>query len=72
MKKITVLIVDDEPLARKFIRRMLENHRSIEIVGECGTEKKPSPQFLKKSPTSFSRRADAGNGRFYGHRNCRR
>ena len=34
--KIRVLIVDDEPLARKFIRRMLKHDQEIEIVGECG------------------------------------
>lgn len=53
--KITALIVDDEPLARKFVRRMLEKHSSVEIVGECGngqeaagaiTEKKPDLVFL--------------------------
>lgn len=54
-EKISALIVDDEPLARKFVRRMLEKHRSIEIGGECGNgleavnwirEKKPDLVFL--------------------------
>jgi two-component system LytT family response regulator len=49
-EKITVLIVDDEPLARKFIRRMLENDRSIEIVGECGNGKEAVAAVLEKKP----------------------
>ncbi|HEX8352502.1 MAG TPA: LytTR family DNA-binding domain-containing protein [Pyrinomonadaceae bacterium] len=34
--KIRVLIVDDEPLARKYIRRMLEDSADVEVVGESG------------------------------------
>jgi len=30
------LIVDDEPLARRAVRRRLAKHAHIEIVGECG------------------------------------
>lgn len=30
------LIVDDEPLARRELRRLLSAHRSIQIVGEAG------------------------------------
>jgi two-component system, LytTR family, response regulator len=33
--KITTLIVDDEPLARERLRRMLARETDIEIVGEC-------------------------------------
>jgi len=33
--KIRVLIVDDEPLARKKIQNLLKNHSDIEVVGEC-------------------------------------
>ncbi len=35
MKKIRVLIIDDEPIARKGIRRELEREREMEIIGEC-------------------------------------
>lgn len=31
------LIVDDEPLARRRIRRLLRPHADVEIVGDCGT-----------------------------------
>jgi two-component system LytT family response regulator len=68
-EKITALIVDDEPLARKFIRRMLEKHHSVEIVAECGNGKEAVTSILEKAPPRFSRRADAGNGRFYNARN---
>jgi two-component system LytT family response regulator len=33
---IRVLIVDDEPLARRRVRRLLAPESEIEIVGECG------------------------------------
>jgi two-component system LytT family response regulator len=32
---LTVLIVDDEPLAREKIRTLLESHPELECVGEC-------------------------------------
>lgn len=34
--KIRTLIVDDEPLARQRIRRLLESDSDISVVGECG------------------------------------
>ena len=34
-KRIRVLIVDDEPLARGMVREMLESDPEAEIVGEC-------------------------------------
>ncbi len=34
--KLTVLIVDDEPLARERIRTLLATEPDIEIIGECG------------------------------------
>lgn len=49
-EKITALIVDDEPLARKFIRRMLEKHPSVEIVGECGNGREAVTSILKVKP----------------------
>lgn len=34
--KIKTLIVDDEPIARDRVRRMLREETDVEIVGECG------------------------------------
>jgi two-component system, LytTR family, response regulator len=34
-KKIRALIVDDEPLARSLVRKMIGNHPDIEVLGEC-------------------------------------
>ncbi len=36
-KKISTLIVDDEPPARAVIRQMLKEHSDIELAGECAT-----------------------------------
>jgi two-component system, LytTR family, response regulator len=36
MERIRTLIVDDEPLARKGVRRLLEEDPEVEILGECG------------------------------------
>ena len=33
--KIRVLVVDDEPLARRGIRQLLDSETDFEIVGEC-------------------------------------
>ena len=49
-EKITALIVDDEPLARKFIRRMLEKHSSVEIVAECGNGREAVTSILEVKP----------------------
>jgi two-component system LytT family response regulator len=49
-EKITALIVDDEPLARKFILRMLEKHHSVEIIGECGNGKDAVHRIREEKP----------------------
>lgn len=35
MSELTVLLVDDEPLARASLRRLLEPHADIRVVAEC-------------------------------------
>src|ERR1700730_15217458 len=35
MAKICILIVDDEPLARRGIRALLNEERDVEIIAEC-------------------------------------
>jgi two-component system LytT family response regulator len=37
MSALRSLIVDDEPLARELLRRMLAQHGDVEVVGECGS-----------------------------------
>lgn len=37
MKHLRVLIVDDEPLARERLRRLLAGEPGVEIAGECGS-----------------------------------
>lgn len=35
MKKIRILVADDEPLARRGVRQLLARHEDMEVVGEC-------------------------------------
>ena len=55
MKKIRTMIVDDEPLARSGLRKMLENDETIDVVAEAANgraalellkQKKPELMFL--------------------------
>ena len=47
---IRALIVDDEALARKFIRRMLRDDRDFEIIGECGNGKEAVARIKEDIP----------------------
>jgi two-component system LytT family response regulator len=48
--KISALIVDDEALARRFIRRMLKDDTDVEVVGECSNGKEAVAFIRKHSP----------------------
>lgn len=50
MNSIRVLIVDDEPIARKGIRRLLDEAPDMEIVGECGDGAEAVRAIRKRSP----------------------
>jgi two-component system LytT family response regulator len=52
MKKapLRAVIVDDEALARKFIRRMLRDDPDVEIVGECSNGKEAAATIKKQDP----------------------
>lgn len=48
-KKFKALIVDDEPLARRTIRDLLEDDSSMEIIGECGSGVE-AVNFIRNQP----------------------
>jgi two-component system, LytTR family, response regulator len=50
MNGIRVLIVDDEPIARKGIRRLLDEAPDVEIVGECGDGAEAVSAIRRRSP----------------------
>ena len=52
MKQTTIkaLIADDEPLARKFIRRLLKQDPEVEIVAECGNGKEAAAMIREHKP----------------------
>lgn len=50
MKKISALIVDDEPLAREYIRALLKTDDEIEIVGECGNGRTAAEFIAENKP----------------------
>ncbi len=50
MKKIQALIVDDEPLARKKIRMLLEREADIAIIGECANGQKAVAAIQEEEP----------------------
>jgi two-component system, LytTR family, response regulator len=45
-----VLIVDDEPLARRGVALRLRKFRNIEVVGECGDGSSAVEQILQLAP----------------------
>ena len=49
-KKIRALIVDDEPLARSRIRDLLQQHKDIEVVGECCDAFEAAPAIRELHP----------------------
>jgi len=50
LQPVRALIVDDEALARKFIRRMLKEDRDFEIIGECSNGKEAVAMIKHESP----------------------
>ena len=55
--KIRTVIVDDEPLARRNLRLLLEKDPQIEIVEECGNGREATVAGF-----DLSRHSDAGDG----------
>ena len=50
MNKIRALIVDDEPIARKGVRRELERDHEVEIVGECANGRDAVSFIRERAP----------------------
>jgi two-component system, LytTR family, response regulator len=48
-KKIQTLIVDDEPMARRTLRELLQDDPDVEIIGECG-DGLEAVAFIDKQP----------------------
>jgi two-component system LytT family response regulator len=48
--KIRTLIVDDEPLAREWVRNGLQDEPEIEIIGECGDGFEAVQAIAEKKP----------------------
>ena len=44
------LIIDDERLARQEIRKLLEPHSEVEIVGECSDADEAIEEIKKSKP----------------------
>ena len=49
-KAIRTLIVDDEPLARRRIRRMLARHPDVEVIGECANGREAVAAINEQQP----------------------
>ncbi|HKQ05942.1 MAG TPA: LytTR family DNA-binding domain-containing protein [Blastocatellia bacterium] len=49
-KMIRTLIVDDEPLARRRIRRMLARHADVEVIGECANGSEAVAAIREQQP----------------------
>jgi two-component system LytT family response regulator len=47
---LRVALVDDEPLARQGLRRMLAGHKAVEIVAEADRVSTATPLLLKEKP----------------------
>ena len=49
-KTIRTLIVDDEPLARRRIRRMLARHPDVDVIGECANGREAIAAIREQHP----------------------
>jgi two-component system, LytTR family, response regulator len=50
MKPIRVLVVDDEPLARRRVLRLLEQEEGVEVVGECANGRDAADALVRDDP----------------------
>jgi len=59
---VRVLIVDDEPLARQALRRLLVNHPEVEIVGEAETLAEAAAAVKRSQPELLFLDIELGGG----------
>ena len=50
MQKLRTVIVDDEPLAREFLRLLLSSSDNVEVVAECSNGKEAVAAALELRP----------------------
>lgn len=50
MKKLSTIIVDDEPLALKLLRKKLESCNQVEIIAECKNGREAINTIISKTP----------------------
>lgn len=48
--RIRAMVIDDEPLARRSVRRFLKGHDDVECIGECGDGESGVSAILTKRP----------------------
>lgn len=49
-KRIRALIVDDEPLARRRLRRRLNQHADVDIIGDCANGREAIAAIREQAP----------------------
>jgi two-component system LytT family response regulator len=65
---IRTLIIDDEPLARDRIKRLLRDEDGLHIIGECGNGTDAVKSITEMNPDLvFPRHTDAGKERIRSH-----
>jgi two-component system LytT family response regulator len=50
LKRISIIIADDEPLARERVRSLLQGEADVEIVGECADGAQALKETQKRKP----------------------
>jgi two-component system LytT family response regulator len=50
MSQLRTIIVDDEPLARRRLRRLLREHPDVEVVSECGNGREAVEAIRRDRP----------------------
>jgi two-component system LytT family response regulator len=50
VRPLTVLVVDDEPLARETVRDLLAGDGDVELIGECGDGRSALAQIRERRP----------------------